>query len=54
MDYETWIRQDGTEIVLNTRPATIEQAKKYGWVLKINADKAQTIKVKRATKDVDE
>ena len=54
METEVWIRPDGTEIAINTSEANREAAKKLGWVLKINASKAQTIKVKRSKKDIDE
>jgi hypothetical protein len=54
METEVWIRTDGTEIAINTSEANREAAKKLGWVLKINASKAQTIKVKRSKKDIDE
>lgn len=54
METEVWIRSDGTELECNTSEANREIAKKFGWVLKINANKAQTIKVKRETRDADE
>lgn len=54
METEVWIRSDGTEIELNTSEANREVAKKFGWILKINANKAQTVKVKRSKKDIDE
>lgn len=54
MKMEKWIRPDGSEIEINDSEANQIEAKRLGWVLKINASKAQTVKVKRSVKDVDE
>ncbi len=51
---EVWIRGDGSEIELNTKPATRAYAESQGWVLKVQAEKAKKPRVKRSKKDVNE